>query len=182
MTALEPMMRSTLMAVLAGAAIQASAPAWSADNGLVIGGALGQSRTELRVGNFNLKDNDAGFRFFGGLRPLDQLGVELEYADFGRAASGAVSSDHTAWGAFVIGYLPLPPSFDLYGKLGLASWQGNTHLLSGNISDNGNDVAYGAGLQLRLGSLGTRLEYEEFGVSHGSKLGIFSLGLAWTIL
>ena len=175
-------MKPILFAMLAGVAMLAGLPAWSADNGLVIGGALGQSRSELRVGNFNLRDNDAGFKLFGGLRPLDRLGLELEYVDFGNAASGTVSSDHTAWGAFAIGYLPLPPSLDIYGKLGFASWKSNTRLLFGRISDNGIDVAYGAGLQLRLGSFATRLEYEEFGVSNSNKLAFSSLGVAWTIL
>jgi len=163
------------------AGLLACSNALAADNGFYLGGAIGQTKADVQAGNINFDDKDNGYKLFAGFRPLDLLGAELNYIDFGTAQQAAVSSDHDAYAAFLIGYLPLP-FVDLYGKLGAARWNSDTQTAAGSSDDSGTDLAYGVGVQLRFGSLSTRLEYEAFQLSGSDEMQLLSLGIAWTFL
>ncbi len=82
-------------------------------------------------------DNDrTGWKVLVGLRPIEWLGAEIEYVDFGSAhigpsplsPAGAANSGEfygahasaTAGAGFAVAYLPLPPWVDLFGKLGVS--------------------------------------------------------------
>lgn len=156
--------------------------AFSADNGFFIGGALGQARSDVRIGNFNLDDSGAGYKVFAGIRPINRLGAEAEYVNFGKAKAVGASVDHDAFGAFLIGYLPLPALADLYGKVGAAHWSADVRNVLNFGDDSGTDLAWGVGLQLRFASFSTRLEYERFNAAGSDHLSLLSLGAAWTFL
>jgi hypothetical protein len=152
----------------------------------------------------NFDEHHSAWKVTAGVRPISPLGVELEYIDFGNPSSAAANngfggisqSSATAWTLFGLGYLPLPvPFLDVYGKLGVA------HLRTTGtevppvpdcpagatacgappfaISDSTTNVAYGGGVQGKLGSLAIRAEYERIAASGGNP-DLFSLGVTWT--
>ena len=74
---------------------------------------------------------------------------------------------------FAVGYIDFP-LIDLFAKAGLTSWQfdGKTPGFPDFSQDeSGTDFAWGVGVQARFGSLGARLEYEDFSIIEGENLG-----------
>jgi hypothetical protein len=149
-------------------------------------------------------EHHSAWKVTAGIRPIPPLGVELEYIDFGNpsAASeiggfGGISQvDAKALALFAVGYVPLPaPFLDLYGKLGIARLHttvtevppvpdcpGGASSCAAtpfNISGSNTNVAYGAGLQGKFGSLAIRAEYERIAASGGNP-DLVSLGVTWT--
>jgi opacity protein-like surface antigen len=116
----------------------------------------------------------------------------------GYTLAGA-NADARAGMVFGLGYLPLPvPFLDVYGKAGLA----RLHTTSTEVpvlpfdcpvglvpcfprgtifhqSAWSTNFAYGAGVQVKIGSLAVRAEYERISAS-GSDPDIASLGVTWT--
>ena len=174
--------------------------AQAADNGIYLGG--GVTRTSIDTGSdfveaapdFSLDDEDNGFKVIAGMRPLDWLGFEANYVDFGKIegtdAGATISSaefELTGIDAFAVGYLSAP-LVDLYGKVGVIRWDSDSAVMGGpgiitfSSSDSGTDFAYGAGVQARLGSLGARLEYERFEVDGTDEVAMITLGVTYTFL
>src|SRR5690606_32945778 len=65
-----------------------SLPAAAADNGIYFGGSVGQANVE--VDNINVsgtledfKGDDTSWKLIAGIRPLDWLGIEASYVNFG---------------------------------------------------------------------------------------------------
>ena len=165
----------------------------AADNGFYLGAALSVDST-LDGGQFqsDLDIKNRPFKFIVGFRPLDHFGIEANYVDFGKAEQAlpipdtGIEADAKFYDAFAVGYLPLP-LVDFYIKAGIVRWETDVRLttVAGPqplASDSGTDFAYGAGAQLRFGSLAARLEYEEFQVSDADKVDLLSLGVTWTFL
>jgi opacity protein-like surface antigen len=142
------------------------------------------------------------WKVMAGIRPISPLGVELDYIDFGNPSGnstagfgGLSQADAKAEALFGLGYLPLPvPFLDVYGKLGIARSHmtvtefppvpscpaGSTpcHANTFNISASSTNLAYGVGVQGKLGSLAIRAEYERISVSGGNP-DILSVGVTW---
>jgi hypothetical protein len=177
-------MRSILVV---GALALASGAAQAADNGVFLGAAVTQTNINALTTNVDVKDTS--YKLILGVRPIDSVGIEVNYLDLGhdRATLGpvAASADATAFAGYVVGYVKLP-LLDIYGKIGAARWETRAQLLGGGTSlslkDSGTDLAYGAGLQARFGSLAGRLEYERFKVGSSNGADLVSLGLTWTFL
>ena len=165
----------------------------AADNGFYLGAGIATDAT-LDGGQFqsDLDIKNQPFKFIVGFRPLDHFGIEGTYVDFGKAKVPIVGPDFGVdakarfYDVFAVGYLPLP-LLDLYAKAGLVRWDTDVRLttITGplpSVSDSGTDFAYGAGAQLRFGSLAARLEYERFEVTNSDRVDILSLGVTWTFL
>ena len=166
-----------------------AAPTMAADNGFYLGAGITESKLDNIGGSVDL--NDTRFKLIAGLRPLDWLGPELNYFDLGRddtsTALGTTRVKSRALAAFAVGYLGLDPApIDLFVKAGLARWRLEGDLGSAlgnvNLAQDGNEFAYGAGVQARLGSLALRLEYESFEVENTTGATLYSLGVSWTFL
>jgi hypothetical protein len=118
-----------------------------------------------------------------GNAPTDQF-----YGGEGSARAGALSA---------VGYVPLPiPWFDLFGKVGIGylrastSYSGdfpNTYYVDGtavgrvSVSETDSDeaLAYGGGVQVHLGDVAVRLEYEGLRSGIAGDPGLLSIGLTW---
>lgn len=183
--------------VLAAPLVQA------ADNGFYLGAGAVQSEYGLANPGAALPfdDSTSGYKLIVGWRPLDSFGVEATYMDHGDATvpSGIVciqfitvpcpsSMGLTAetMSAFAVGYLDLP-LVDLFAKVGVSSWKFDGHSIGGftpafRFSEDGSDLAYGAGVQVRFGSLGARLEYERFEIVKDQSLDAISLSFTYTFL
>ena len=172
-------------ALLGVALLGLSAPALGADNGIYIGGAVGQANIEVDdlddLTGADFKGDDTGFKFIVGIRPLDWLAVEANYVDFGSPDDSVqgtrVSADGDGITASVLGFLPVGP-VDLFARVGLISWDTNVE----GLSTDGTDLAYGAGVQFRVWSISLRAEYEIFDADEIDELNMVSIGATFTFL
>lgn len=175
-------------AILFAAALSSvhALPAVAADNGFYLGGSLGQANVEVDdfsdgivVDSFDA--DDTGFKLIAGMRPLDWLGVEASYVNFGEPEDTVLGQRLQAEGdgisAFAIGFLPAGP-FDVFGKVGLIAWDSKI----GNFDDDGSDFAYGVGAQFRVLGLSIRAEYERFDIEDIDELNMISVGVTYTFL
>jgi opacity protein-like surface antigen len=161
-------------------------PAVAADNGFYLGGSVGQANLKIddlsdgiSTGDFDA--DDTAWKLIAGIRPLDWLGVEAAYVNFGEPEDTVLNQKLKADGdgitAFAVGFLPTGP-VDLFAKVGLISWDSK---ISGSFDDSGNDLAYGVGAQFRVLGLSIRAEYEKFDISDVD-LDMISVGLTYTFL
>lgn len=172
---------STLSALLLGSTLMASAVSQAADNGIYIGAGIGQANVDIDAGITRIDGDDTGFKVIAGFRPLDFFGVEANYIDFGEVSDSGFNVESDALTAYAVGFLPLGP-VDLFAKAGLVSSDTSVRTSLGEVSEDGEDFAYGAGLQFRLLSLSARIEYEVFDVDGVDDLNMISLGLTYTFL
>lgn len=162
-------------------------PAMAADNGFYLGASVGQANLkidDLTNNTFSDDDfdgDDLAFKLIAGIRPLDWLGVEAAYVNFGEPEDTVVGTKLKADGdgisAFAVGFLATGP-VDLFAKVGLISWDSK---ISGSFDDDGTDLAYGAGAQFRVLGLSIRAEYEKFDISDVD-LDMISVGVTYTFL
>jgi OOP family OmpA-OmpF porin len=162
-------------------------PAVAADNGFYLGASVGQANLkidDLTNNTFENDDFDAddmAFKLIAGIRPLDWLGVEAAYVNFGEPEDTVLGQKLKADGdgisAFAVGFLATGP-VDLFAKVGLISWDSK---ISGSFDDDGTDLAYGAGAQFRVLGLSIRAEYEKFDISDVD-LDMISVGATYTFL
>lgn len=173
--------------LLAAGAASAGTPALAADNGIYVGGAVGQANVDAdlsALGNFD--EDDIGFKVLAGVRPVDLFAAEVAYVDFGspRRNIGPVRAAGEVKGAAAFGlvYLPLPlPLVDLYGKAGFARLDTQISAGSFDLDRTDTDFAWGFGGQLNFGSLAVRAEYERFETDSGDPT-LVSIGVTWTFL
>lgn len=162
-------------------------PAVAADNGFYLGGSIGQANLKIddltnnTFANDDFDGDDMAYKLIAGIRPLDWLGVEAAYVNFGKPEDTVLGQKLKADGdgisAFAVGFLATGP-VDLFAKVGLISWDSK---ISGSFDDNGSDLAYGAGAQFRVLSLSIRAEYEKFDISDVD-LDMISVGVTYTFL
>ena len=168
--------------------------AQAADNGFYLGAGVSQVKLDdvgddFNTGNVNdFKLDDTSWKLIGGFRPLDSFAVELNYMDLGdesRSAGGVqFNAEGKAYAAYAVGFLPVGP-VDLFAKGGLVRWESEATAsgpLGFQFDEDGTEFGYGVGVQVRLGSLGARLEYEQFDVDHTDGVELLTLGVTWTFL
>jgi opacity protein-like surface antigen len=190
-------MRRFHLAAVCAIAVLFAGTAQAADNGFYIGGSVGQGKTDFdeEVLDDLLDGEDTAFKLIAGFRPLDWLGVEVNYIDLGEVTQ---NEDLAGFSGFslkqkgIAGYGVLLYDFamvDVFAKAGLVQWDADLSFIGdGQIieaSDDGTDFAWGVGAQVRLGSLAARLEYERFQVeaTEGfTEPELISLGVTWTFL
>lgn len=172
-------------ALVPAALLGTSAPALAADNGIYIGGSVGQANVEVDdisgLTGEDFKGDDTGFKFIVGIRPLDWLAVEANYVDFGSPEDTVmgtkVKGDGDGITASVLGFLPLGP-VDLFARAGLISWDTKVE----GLDTDGTDLAYGVGAQFRVWSISVRAEYEIFDADEIDELNMVSIGATFTFL
>jgi hypothetical protein len=165
----------------------ASGQALAADNGIYMGGSVGQSKFKIDnldgVSAADFDGDDTAFKVIGGIRPLDWIGFEAAYVDFGHpddtVLGERVSAKASGISGFAVGFIDIGP-FDIFGKLGAINW--DSSFSGGGLDSSGTDFAYGVGAQFRLLSLSIRAEYEAFDLSDIDDLNMISVGVTWTFL
>ena len=174
-------MRNKLLFTLAALVLSASASA--ADNGFYLGGSIGQTNVDIDRDLASIDENDTAYKIIAGFRPLDWLGVEASYVNFGEPKQGGQKVDSDGVTAFVVGFFPVGP-VDLFAKAGLINADTTVVTRAGSevFSEDGTELAYGAGVQFRFLSLSVRAEYERFDVENVDDLNMFSVGVTYTFL
>ncbi|MGQ4877077.1 porin family protein [Billgrantia sp. LNSP4103-1] len=127
---------------------------------------------EAGARDFNLDDDDNSWKGFVGYQFNRYLGAEVFYADLGRVqlrGNDMASTDleSTAYGASLVGQLPLTTWFAPFAKVGAASWEtevkGNLGDAELDLQDNdGFDPVYGLGAQFTFNPVLIRAEYERY--------------------
>jgi hypothetical protein len=168
--------------------LAAAGPAALADPiGLYIGAGVGEA--DVPVNQINFSENHTGYKLLVGLRPIPVVGAELEYVDFGHPGTtleGGASADAEIRGSALYGilYLPLPPMFDLYAKVGFSRLQTTASAHDGNVElfrfdETNTRAAFGAGAQVKLQAFALRGEYERFSSESGDP-SFWSLAFTWS--
>jgi hypothetical protein len=156
--------------------------------------------------DYSFSHSHAAWKLTAGIRPLALLGAEIDYIDFGDPGTGPVGGfgglsqvDAKAAALFAVGYLPIPlPFLDVYGKLGVARLRDKAteypptpscptaepactvvDVQPFAVNDWSTNVAFGLGVQGKLGSLAIRAEYERIAANAGNP-DLLSLGVTWT--
>jgi OOP family OmpA-OmpF porin len=177
-------MRKLIMMI---AGLCAGTAAQAADNGIYLGASIGQSSIEIdSIGATDFEGDDVGYKIIAGIRPLDWLGFEANYVNFGEPddsiAGTKVTTEGYGLSGFAVGFLGLGP-VDAFAKVGLVSW--DTKIGVSGITEldrDGTDLAYGVGVQFRLLSLGFRAEYEIFDIDDLDDANMLSVGVTYTFL
>ena len=205
-----------MTAALLVTAVAGALPGMAAENpfGLYVSGAAGRStirNNDISItspftppARYGLDEHRTGWKLTLGVRPIQLLGAEIEYIDFGhssvtvRAPGLLFQSDAkvNAPALFGVAHLPLPlPLLDIYGKAGAARLHTTVKAIDvghfncgvvvceahiGGVPVDRTDIslAYGVGVQVKLSALAIRLEYERARVTGGDP-DLLSLGLGW---
>lgn len=138
-----------------------------------------------------IDDTGTGWKLYGGWQLHKNFGVELGYADLGKAGAqvsgtfdggegGATyaanaSSEATSWSLTALGNLPLTDKFSVFAKLGFHRWDvdvnvaatasaaGPVTTLAETFSDTGTDLTYGLGAKYNITKeWAVRAEWERF--------------------
>lgn len=115
-----------------------------------VGGSIGESAyvEEDVLGSEDFEGTSFGWKIFGGYRFSRYLGVDLGYYDLGTPDDtiGGIDAEIelTGWNLSAVGVLPLG-RFELFGRLGLFSWDGEAKVGSAKASDSGTDGSGGIG-------------------------------------
>lgn len=200
-------MRNSFIVTAAALGALVSLPAIAADNGIYIGGSIGQSNIEAkdRVYDPDLDleerikydSSQTGYKLIGGWRFIDWMSVEANWVDLGSGDDKVGIFDEKVkteisvdgWSLSVLGFVPIGP-VDLFARVGAFAWDSEAKakspvdpefgLGSARSSDSGTDLTYGIGAQFRVWSLSLRAEYEVFDVSDLDTSDMFSVGVTWT--
>jgi hypothetical protein len=179
---------------LVGAAIAVGLALGFAANATAQGAYLGgaYSWATLDTGDVNaglLDDNAVAYKVFLGYEFPKIIGIEAGYVDFGSYDVGAFEGDEgqagevtsSGWTAALTGRIPLGKLFTVYAKVGYFFWDAELKAAEdiGDLTGDGNDPFYGAGVRVNFGKFSILGEYERFD-SSDFKNDLFSLGLRWT--
>ena len=184
-------MRKAIVALVAATVGMTAMPAVAADNGFYLGGSVGQAGVDLEddIGGsqFHYDASSTGFKVIAGWRFFDWLAVEGNYVDLGsgddEVFGETLETDVNGISLSAVGFLPVGP-VDLFARAGVINWDAELSApsLGVAVSDDGTDLAYGVGAQVRVWSLSLRAEYERFDISDADTVDMVSLGLTWTFL
>jgi len=187
--------------------VAASIPASASDTGFYLGAGLGRSSIDFEkfypeIGHdfdntgsgYQTQDN-SGYKVFGGYRFLKFLAVEAGYTNLGSPqAWETVVQEHPeraevsvkGWDAFAVGILPLGKVVDIFGKIGMMSWDTNiTSVQDAEViyseSTTGTDAAYGIGIGFWVGKNVTlRGESEWFKIGDYDTVSLYTINVTYT--
>ncbi len=186
-------MKFAALAVLGTFSLIAAAPqAQAADNGFYLGAGITQTDFKVTVDGISdsEKFDDNSFKLIAGFRPFDWLAFEANYIDLGDAVfddGSGVSIESTALTASAL-FLAEVGIVDFYARAGVVRWDSKFRLSGvGNVSEDGYEPTFGAGVGVHFGSIGLRLEYERFETEAfddevNNDVDTISLGFTYTFL
>lgn len=179
----------TYVSSLAALAMLGASVNASAAEGVYVGGSVVKSYFDSDSFSEDdiddIDDKDTGWKILAGFRLNPYFGIEGAYTDFGEANApsvplgGPFEANAKAFSAFAVGFAPVGP-VDLFVKAGLARIDAKGNVGAVFFEDKATEFAYGAGVQLNIGRLGLRAEYEKFDTDEIGDLDIASLGFVFT--
>ena len=113
--------------------------------GFYLGGTLGLANYDT------MDDRDIAFDLFAGFNINEALSVELGWVNFGEVEKIESAFEASAFHVAVLGSLSLQSDLNLYGKLGMTSWDADISEGVTSVNDSGADVFFGAGIDYQVG-------------------------------
>lgn len=146
-----------------------AAPAFAADEGFYAGVTLGNGKPNVTPVTGNALSKSSEFIYGGlvGYQYNKNLAVEAQFTGAGKATDVAGNTTKAdAFSLTAVGLLPLNDSFELLGKLGVASAKTTSSGLATNVGTNRTGLTYGIGAQYNVTpNLGLRLVWDRYGVA-----------------
>lgn len=128
--------------------------------------AMAENYFGVGIGSADLEGtDDTSTKIFGGFRNTN-YGFEAAYHDLGKQEESVIgltaSIEVTGFELSGVGYLPVSPTVDFFGKLGLLLWDMDLNLTGfPSVSEDGSDFIYGLGLQYNSpNNFALRLEFQ----------------------
>lgn len=160
--------KSIVSGALLAATMSLSLSAHAAQPGLYLGAGLGSADDVI------LNETSAASKIFAGINLTSFLGLEVSYVNLGDYVNGIVTQDGVAYE--VVGYLPLTPYVNLFGKVGAFDWR----VRSGGLSNRGTDSDYGFGLNAEVSPrVWLRGEYQKFLDVDGGDVNLASVSVSY---
>ena len=152
--------------------VAVSAPAFAADEGFYAGVTLGQGKASNISGLAYTKSSNSVYGGLIGYQYNKNLAVEVAYTGAGKftaTAPGVIYNGKAdALAVTAVGTMPVSDSFDLYGKLGLASVK-STLSMSPLTTASGatrSSLTVGLGAQYNVTpTVGIRLGWDRYGAA-----------------
>jgi OmpA-OmpF porin, OOP family len=123
-----------------------ASPAFAAEDGFYAEAGIGYFQLDIGGG---WDAGDTAFKIGGGYNFLKYFGAEVEWIDFGSPEKYGLSVDITGWNFSGIGRWPVTDQFNLFAKLGVIMWDGDSsYRFDGtNLrgSGDGTDFSWGLG-------------------------------------
>jgi OOP family OmpA-OmpF porin len=157
-----------------------------ATEGFYIGGAAQQSHFDSS--QFDVEDidnDDYGWKAIAGFRFTPNFALEGTYTDFGKenapsaAVGGPFEADAEAFSVYGLALFPLGP-VDLFAKAGASRIDSKGNVGAVFFKDHDTVFAYGAGIQLGMGNLALRADYEKYDTDVVGDLDAIMVGLTYT--
>jgi len=150
----------------------------------------------------NLDEKDTGYSLYAGMPINENLDIEISYQDFGEASLSGVSGNQFRVGSTTYQFtttatiaaeadsfgIAAKPKYNIndnitvYGKLGIHSWEStlsvNAATGSANVTEDGTDIFYGAGIQVAFNNLSARVGYTIYDLD-GEDVDSINAGLAF---
>lgn len=162
--------------VLLAGAMSLPLAANAAQPGFYFGAGLGQGSDVI------LDQTSAAAKLFGGFNVNRFLGMELSYVNLGSDyCCDAYGNTFTQEGVSyeLIGYLPVTPYVDLFGKVGLFSWNvGSNYYYYASEQGTNNDYGFGISAQVSQ-RVWLRGEYQKFLDVAGGDVNMASVSLSY---
>jgi hypothetical protein len=174
-----------VVAIVVALALTGPALADEVDNGIYIGASVGTADLDAVSNLTDISGDDTGWKAIVGWRVFNYLGVEASWVDLGTADDSSADASITTDGLdlFAVGIIPIGTWFELFGKIGYMAWDaeidGDDPTL--DASDDGEDLAWGAGAAFRIGrGFQIRVEYENFDIEALDSSEFYSAGFTYT--
>ncbi len=133
---------------------------------------------------FGCDDRDVGFKVALGAQGADIWGVEVSYADLGKASGSGGTQKASGLTVSGVAGLPLSPAFSVFAKLGLTYARTRTSAVAADVatgSENGFGLSYGAGLTYSFDPrFSLFAEYEQYRIRFApgrETVGLLSIGV-----
>ena len=156
-----------------------SGPVLSQDGGWYVGLNFGQTKVKDVdcTGATTCDDKDKAWGIFGGYLFNKNFGVELGYADLGKASLGGTDPflgtftttfEASGFELSGVGILPISDKFSVYGKLGLFMWDldaksTSSVLGSASLSEDGTDLTFAIGARFHFTkNLAVQLQWQRY--------------------
>lgn len=171
---------------------------------LYVGGSLGSSQQGDTCNdpffNGECDSKDMAWKAFGGVRANPMLGAEISYNQLGKTSMNGQTGDSpatmenslTGTSVMGMGYVPVAPNIEAFGKAGAMFWERETSQTSGSNVEHtkadGTSPLVGAGAQYQLNqNLHLRGEWEHmFNLNADSDYetdaDLYSIGLLYSTL